>query len=93
MKGPDDMTRFSGPRRWHEQRWLIDSVIRTEGLEWDQPRIAYTLRAMGVDATPDFAVAISRGRHALPLPTQAVASGPNWSTYSADWLLDQETSA
>jgi hypothetical protein len=60
MRGPDHMTRPSGPRRWHEQRWLIDSVLRTEGLEWDQPRIAYTLRPMGVDATPDFAVATSR---------------------------------
>ncbi|MDT5150174.1 MAG: hypothetical protein QOI01_1907, partial [Mycobacterium sp.] len=48
------MTRPSGPRRWHSQRWLTDSVLRTDGLEWDQPRIAYTLRPMGVDATPDF---------------------------------------
>ncbi|MGV9797834.1 alpha/beta hydrolase family protein [Mycobacterium sp. NPDC003449] len=54
------MTRPSGPRRWHDQRWIIDSVLRTDGLEWDQPRVAYTLRPMGVDATPDFAVATSR---------------------------------
>lgn len=54
------MTAPSGPRRWHEQRWIIDSVLRTDGLEWDQPRVAYTLRPMGVDATPDFAVAKSR---------------------------------
>lgn len=49
-----------GPRRWHEQRWIIDSVLRTDGLEWDQPRVAYTLRPMGVDATADFRVAQSR---------------------------------
>ncbi len=54
------MTRISGPRRWHEQRWITDSVLRTDGLEWDQPRAAYTLRPMGVDATPDFRVAESR---------------------------------
>jgi len=54
------MRRPSGPRRWHEQRWITDSVLRTDGLEWDQPRIAYTLRPMGVDATADFAVATSR---------------------------------
>lgn len=54
------MTTMSGPRRWHEQRWVIDSVLRTDGLEWDQPRIAYTLRPMGIDANPDFAVAKSR---------------------------------
>lgn len=52
--------RKPGPRRWHEQRWVIDSVLRTDGLEWDQPRVAYTLRPMGVDGTPDFAVARSR---------------------------------
>jgi pimeloyl-ACP methyl ester carboxylesterase len=56
----EDMTRPSGPQRWHSQRWLTDSVLRTDGLEWDQPRIAYTLRPMGVDATPDFAVAKAR---------------------------------
>lgn len=49
-----------GPRRWHEQRWLIDSILRTDGLEWDQPRVAYTLRPMGIDATPDFSLARSR---------------------------------
>jgi pimeloyl-ACP methyl ester carboxylesterase len=54
------MTTKSGPVRWHEQRWVIDSVLRTDGLEWDQPRIAYTLRPMGVDANPDFAIARSR---------------------------------
>jgi len=49
-----------GPRRWHEQRWIIDSVLRTDGLEWDQPRVAYTLRPMGVDAIADFRLAESR---------------------------------
>jgi len=29
-------------KRWQEQRWILDSVIRTVGIEWDQPRIAYT---------------------------------------------------
>ncbi|MFI6350101.1 alpha/beta hydrolase family protein [Streptomyces sp. NPDC050560] len=54
------MKPTSGPRRWHEQRWITDSVLRTDGLEWDQPRVAYTLRPMGVDATADFRVAESR---------------------------------
>lgn len=49
-----------GPQRWRDQRWLIDSIIRTDGLEWDQPRVAYTLRPMGVDAARDFQVAKSR---------------------------------
>ena len=24
-------------RRWSEQRWLIDNVIRANGIDWDQP--------------------------------------------------------
>ena len=28
-------------KRWQEQRWLLDTVIRTVGMEWDQVRIAY----------------------------------------------------
>lgn len=54
------MNSKSGPRRWHEQRWILDSVLRTDGLEWDQPRVAYTVRPMGVDAIADFSVANSR---------------------------------
>jgi pimeloyl-ACP methyl ester carboxylesterase len=37
-------THRSGPRRWREQRWLVDEAIRSSGgIEWDQPRLAYTL--------------------------------------------------
>jgi len=28
-------------KRWQEQRWLLDAVIRTIGMEWDQARLAY----------------------------------------------------
>lgn len=38
-----------GPRRWHEQRWLVDEAIRTSGIEWDQPRLGYTLGPVGGD--------------------------------------------
>ncbi|MBZ5699972.1 MAG: esterase FrsA [Acidobacteriia bacterium] len=41
-------------RRWQEQRWLLDAVIQTVGMEWDQGRIAYTLGPCGPDATADF---------------------------------------
>ena len=27
-------------RRWREQRWLLDSVIKTIGPEWDQGRLS-----------------------------------------------------
>jgi fermentation-respiration switch protein FrsA (DUF1100 family) len=41
-------------KRWAEQRWILDNIIRTVGVEWDQGRIAYTLGPCGPDATPDF---------------------------------------
>ncbi len=33
----------SGPRRWHEQRWLFDSNIASLGIEFDQNRLRYSL--------------------------------------------------
>jgi pimeloyl-ACP methyl ester carboxylesterase len=48
-------TLHPGPRRWRDQRWLIDVAIRTDGLEWDQPRLGYTMKPIGVDANFDFA--------------------------------------
>jgi dienelactone hydrolase len=41
-------------KRWQEQRWILDAVIQTVGVEWDQARIAYTLGPCGVEATADF---------------------------------------
>jgi dienelactone hydrolase len=41
-------------KRWSDQRWLIDSVIQAVGVEWDQPRLAYTLYPCGPDGTGDF---------------------------------------
>jgi fermentation-respiration switch protein FrsA (DUF1100 family) len=47
-------------RRWEEQRWLVDAVVQTVGIEWDQARVAYTLGPCGPDATADFAGIRSR---------------------------------
>lgn len=41
-------------KRWSDQRWLIDSVIQAIGIEWDQPRLGYTLYPCGPDAIADF---------------------------------------
>lgn len=37
-------------RRFEEQRWLLDAVIRTVGIEWDQARIAAKARPIGPEA-------------------------------------------
>ncbi len=53
MKGfPPELDRRM--RRWQEQRWILDAVIKTVGVEWDQARIAYTLGPCGPSATADF---------------------------------------
>ena len=41
-------------KRWHDQRWLLDTVIQSVGMEWDQPRLGYTLYPCGPDAIGDF---------------------------------------
>lgn len=42
-------------RRWTEQRWLIDNVIRANGVDWDQPRTVTYNTPCGPEANPDFA--------------------------------------
>jgi hypothetical protein len=41
-------------KRWKDQRWLIDSVIAAIGMEWDQPRLNYTMYPAGPAAIADF---------------------------------------
>jgi dienelactone hydrolase len=49
-------------RRWNDQRWVIDSVIQAIGMEWDQPRLNYTLYPCGPDASGDFRAVGARVR-------------------------------
>ena len=50
-----------GPRRWREQRWLVNETIRSNGIEWDQPRLGYTLGpVVGEQSASDIAVLRTR---------------------------------
>jgi dienelactone hydrolase len=42
-------------RRFDAQRWLIDNVIRANGIDWDQPRSLYVNGPCGMEANADFA--------------------------------------
>ena len=42
-------------RRFDEQRWLIDNIIRANGIDWDQPRSLYIHLPCGTEANADFA--------------------------------------
>ena len=41
-------------KRWEQQRWLLDAVIRTIGVDWDQGRSHYLQAPCGPDAAADF---------------------------------------
>ncbi len=49
-------------RRFDEQRWLLDAVIRTVGIEWDQARIAAKARPIGPEAEHLFRACAQRIR-------------------------------
>ncbi len=42
-------------RRWLEQRWVTDNVIKANGIDWDQPRSIYLNGPCGFEAAGDFA--------------------------------------
>ena len=41
--------------RFEAQRWLIDNIIRANGIDWDQPRSLYIHAPCGMEANADFA--------------------------------------
>ena len=47
-------------RRWEEQRWILDNIIQTVGVEWDQPRLGYMSAPGGMEAMGDFRAAAAR---------------------------------
>jgi dienelactone hydrolase len=47
-------------RRWTEQRWLIDNIIRANGVDWDQPRSVSYNAPCGPEANADFAAIRAR---------------------------------
>jgi hypothetical protein len=42
-------------RRFVEQHWALDNIIRANGVDWDQPRSIYLSSPCGVEANGDFA--------------------------------------
>ena len=47
-------------RRFAEQRWTLDNIIRANGIDWDQPRSIYLSAPCGVEANADFAAIRAR---------------------------------
>jgi len=47
-------------KRFSEQRWTLDNIIRANGIDWDQPRSIYLSAPCGVEANADFAAIRAR---------------------------------
>lgn len=54
--------KHDGPmtRRWIEQRWVLDNVIRANGIDWDQPRSLLYNAPCGPESNGDFATIRAR---------------------------------
>jgi dienelactone hydrolase len=48
--------------RWTGQRWALDNVLRSIGIDWDQPRSFYLNAACGIEGGADFAAIRERVR-------------------------------
>src|SRR6201987_6296121 len=42
-------------KRFSQQRWALDNIIRANGIDWDQPRSIYLSSPGGVEANAAFA--------------------------------------
>src|SRR5262249_39800084 len=47
-------------KRFSQQRWTPDNIIRANGIDWDQPRSIYLSAPCGVEANADFAAIRAR---------------------------------
>jgi cephalosporin-C deacetylase-like acetyl esterase len=47
-------------RRWTEQRWALDNIIRANGLDWDQPHLGNLAASLGAEASADIAAINAR---------------------------------
>jgi dienelactone hydrolase len=47
-------------KRFAEQRWALDNIIRANGIDWDQPRSFYLAAPCGGEANADFAAIRAR---------------------------------
>ena len=63
-----------GARRFREQKWLLDTVIASVGLDWDQLRMAVTTAPAGFEAIGDWNI-IARSVKRFEEITPAFADG------------------
>jgi dienelactone hydrolase len=81
-------------RRFDEQRWLIDNVIRANGIDWDQPRSLYIHLPCGMEANADFAIIRERVKKMADIgPAFAAVAKRREAKANAAALADRKVTA
>src|SRR5580765_5857977 len=57
-------------KRWREQRWILDQVIQTRGIDWDQGRTGKIIRNCGPTVEKDLADLCSRIKKFVDIPRE-----------------------
>jgi len=57
-------------RRWREQRWLLDQIIQTRGIDWDQGRTGKILRNCGPGVQSDLQEIARRIQKFVDIPRE-----------------------
>jgi cephalosporin-C deacetylase-like acetyl esterase len=57
-------------KRWREQRWLLDQIIQTRGLDWDQGRTGKILRNCGPGVQGDIQEISRRVQKFVDIPRE-----------------------
>ena len=47
-------------KRWHEQRWILDNIIKANGVDWDQSHTGGILKSCGLGVASDMAAVRQR---------------------------------
>ena len=57
-------------RRWREQRWILDQVIQTRGIDWDQGRTGKIIRNCGPGVEKDLTEVCRRIQKFVDIPRE-----------------------
>ena len=57
-------------RRWREQRWILDQVIQTRGIDWDQGRTGKIIRNCGSGVEADLQEICRRIQKFVDIPRE-----------------------
>lgn len=57
-------------KRWREQRWILDQVVQTRGIDWDQGRSGKIIRNCGPSVEKDLAEVCSRIKKFVDIPRE-----------------------